>query len=287
MDRLALSFELFPPRRPEEIGKILDVATALNGLDASFISVTYGAGGSSQNRTVDIVRGVAERGCPVAGHLTCAGAPRAVVDGVLEDYRAAGVRRVVILRGDSTDGIGQPYRPHPDGYPYASDLLAAARRNDPDLDISVGCYPETHPEARGLSDEIEILKRKFDAGANRGLTQFFFEPEMFLRYRDAVADAGIEQPIVPGIMLQRNFNGLARMARLCGAYVPQRIARAFDGLDDDIDARDRVTVDIATQLCLTLQAEGVNAFHFYTMNRASLAAEVCRNIAPFKGRRAA
>jgi methylenetetrahydrofolate reductase (NADPH) len=256
-------------------------------LNPAFVSVTYGAGGSTRERTVSLVRGLAGRGeVDVAGHITCVGARREDIDSVLRDYWAAGVRRIVALRGDSPDGIGAPYRPHTDGYAYASDLVAGARAIA-DFNIAVGCYPETHPEARGLQDELDNLKRKVDAGANRAVTQFFFEPEIFLRYRDAVADAGIHIPIVPGVMLQSNFTGLKKMAHLCGAFVPLKIARAYEGLDDDLEARDRVTADIAAQLCERLRREGVGAFHFYTMNRASLVAAVCEKLGLRGNRRAA
>lgn len=286
MPKPAVSFEFFPPKSDEGRNRLNGAQAALSGFDPEFVSVTYGAGGTSQERTLGLVSDLASAGVAVAGHITCAGADREQIDGVLQIYKNAGVRRIVALRGDSPDGIGAPYKPHANGYAYASDLVAGAKAVA-DFDVAVGCYPETHPESRGLHDELDNLKRKFSAGADRAITQFFFEPEVFLRYRDAVADAGIAQPIIPGVMLQSNFNGLEKMARLCGAYVPRPVARAYDGLADDADVRDRVTIELASALCERLVGEGVHAFHFYTMNRSALAAAVCRNLGLDDKRRAA
>ncbi len=286
MAPLALSFEIFPPKSDDGAGKLLETARSLAALGPDFISVTYGAGGSSRDRTLGMVRDLNEKaGAPAAGHITCVGAARDEIDDVLRNYWSSGVRRIVVLRGDPLEGIGAPYRPHSEGYAFASDLIAGARAIA-DFDISVGCYPETHPEARGLQDELDNLKRKFDAGADRALSQFFFEPEIFLRYRDAAADAGLDKPIVPGVMLQSNFAGLSKMARLCGAFVPLKVLRAYDGHDDQ-EARDRITVELTTSICERLREEGVEAFHFYTMNRSSLAADLCRNLGVTKDRRAA
>lgn len=278
MARARFSFEVFPAKTPEGAARLETALGALSALGPDFISVTYGAGGSVRDRTVGLVRLLARRGdTPAAGHITCVGAPRAEVDAVLRDYWEAGVKRIVALRGDSLDGIGAPYAPHPDGYAYASDLIAGAR-DIADFDISVGCYPEAHPEARGLPHEIDNLKRKFDAGADRAISQFFFEPEMFLRFRDAVADAGAAKPVVPGLMLQPNFKGLARMSDLCGAFVPASVRRSYEGLEDDRAGRERVTADLVANICDKLMAEGVRAFHFYTMNSAGLASTVCARL---------
>ncbi len=285
MNQPDVSFELFPPKREDGVEALLKVAKDLAAFDPTFISVTYGAGGSSRERTLGVTAAIAKE-APAAGHITCVGASCKDVDAVLKEYWEAGVRRIVALRGDSLDGIGAPYEPHAEGYAYANDLIAGAKKIA-DFDVSVGCYPETHPDARGLQDELDNLKRKIDAGADRAITQFFFEPEVFLRYRDAAADAGIDKPIVPGIMLQPNFKGLQKMARLCCAFVPLKVSNAYDGLDDDGPARDRVTVDLATQICTRLANEGVDAFHFYTMNKSGIAKEVCRNLGISKDRRAA
>lgn len=272
------SFEVFPAKTPEGEARLDAALRPLSALEPDFVSVTYGAGGSVRDRTIGLVKSIAARGDVLtAGHITCVGATRDEVDAVLRDYWNAGVKRIVALRGDSLSGIGEPYAPHPEGYAFASDLIPGARAIA-DFDISVGCYPEAHPEARGLPHEIENLKRKFDAGADRAISQFFFEPEIFLRFRDAVADAGAKQPVIPGLMLQPNFKGLSRMAALCGAFIPGDVKRKYQGLDDDRSARVAVTADIVTSICERLSSEGVDAFHFYTMNSAGLATQVCQNL---------
>ena len=210
-----------------------------------------------------------------AGHITCVAASKAEVDDVLRGYWNSGVKRIVALRGDPVDGIGARYEPHPEGYAFASDLIEGARKIA-DFDISVGCYPENHPEARGLADEIDNLKRKLDAGADRAITQFFFEPATYLRFRDAAADAGIDKPIVPGVMLQSNFKGLTRMAKMCGAYMPKKFVDLYDGLEDDAETRDLVTAHLVADMCNKLMEDGVKDFHFYTMNRAGLSLSTCR-----------
>ncbi|NDD65116.1 MAG: methylenetetrahydrofolate reductase [NAD(P)H], partial [Acidobacteria bacterium] len=182
---------------------------------------------------------------------------------------------IVALRGDPIAGIGARYEPHPGGYAYASDLVAGAKRIAP-FDVSVGCYPEAHPEAGSLSAEIDNLKRKFDAGADRAITQFFFDPSVFLRFMESVARAGVKAPIIPGIMLQSNFRGLKRMASMCGASIPDRICALYEGLDEDPETRDLVTAHIAADLCNRLAEQGVKEFHFYTMNRPGLSLSTCR-----------
>ncbi len=276
MSDIRYSFELFPPKTPEMEARLWDSVERLSALNPSFVSVTYGAGGSTRERTLGIVERLAKTASlKPAGHITCVGATRAEIDDVLKRYWAAGVRRIVALRGDPPEGAGAKYTPHPDGYAYASDLIAGARAIA-DFDISVGCYPELHPDARDLNAEIDNLKRKFDAGATRAITQFFFYPELFLRFVDAARAAGVTQPIVPGIMLQSNFKGLARMAKMCGTHVPSRIAALYDGLDNDVETRDLITAQLVAELCHKLRGEGVSDFHFYTMNRASLSLATCR-----------
>lgn len=271
-----ISFEFFPPKTAELEARLWDSVARLAPLRPSFMSVTYGAGGSTRERTKDVLsRVAAENAAPAAGHITCVAASRAEVDDVLRGYWEAGVRRIVALRGDPSDGIGARYQPHPEGYAYANDLISGARRIA-DFDVSVGCYPEVHPEAGSLRAEIDNLKRKIDAGANRAITQFFFWPDVFLRFRDAVQAAGVEAPVVPGVMLQSNFKGLRRMAGLCGASIPNRLADLYEGLDDDAETRDLVTAHVAAELCGRLRDEGVEDFHFYTMNRAGLALAACR-----------
>ncbi|MBI1340338.1 methylenetetrahydrofolate reductase [NAD(P)H] [bacterium] len=271
-----VSFEFFPPKTPELEARLWDSVVRLAPLAPHFVSVTYGAGGSTRERTHSIVRRLRrETELEPAAHITCVAATRDQIDEVLRGYLEIGVRRIVALRGDPTAGIGAAYTPHPGGYAYANDLIAGARRIG-DFDISVGCYPEIHPEAGSLAAEIDNLKRKFDAGASRAISQFFFWPDVFLRFRDAVAAAGVTAPIVPGIMLQSNFKGLKRMADLSGTTMPNHIASLYDGLDDDPETRDLVTAHVAADLCRRLQSEGVDQFHFYTMNRAALSLAACR-----------
>ena len=271
-----VSFEFFPPKSPEMEQKLWDSVRRLEPLRPDYVSVTYGAGGSTRERTHDIVRKMAaETSLKPAGHITCVAATKPEIDQVLKDYWDAGVKRIVALRGDPTAGIGTKYAPHPGGYAYANDLITGARRIA-DFDISVGCYPEVHPDASSLKAEVENLKRKFDAGATRAITQFFFYPDVYFKFLDAARDAGIDQPIVPGVMLQSNFKGLKRMADLCGTGIPSRIAELYEGLDNDAETRDLVTAHIAAELCNRLAEQGVDHFHFYTMNRAGLSLSTCR-----------
>ena len=271
-----VSFEFFPPKSPEMEQKLWDSVRRLEPLRPDYVSVTYGAGGSTRERTHDIVRKMAaETSLKPAGHITCVAATKPEIDQVLKDYWDAGVKRMVALRGDPTAGIGTKYAPHPGGYAYANDLITGARKIA-DFDISVGCYPEVHPDAASLKSEVENLKRKFDAGATRAITQFFFYPDVYFKFLDAARDAGIDQPIVPGIMLQSNFKGLKRMADLCGTAIPSRIAELYEGLDNDAETRDLVTAHIAAELCNRLAEQGVDHFHFYTMNRAGLSLSTCR-----------
>lgn len=276
MNAPKVSFEFFPPKTPDMEEKLWDSVRRLEPLRPDYVSVTYGAGGSTRERTHDIVRKMAaETSLKPAGHITCVAATKSEIDQVLKDYWDAGVKRIVALRGDPTAGIGTKYAPHPGGYAYASDLISGARRIG-DFDISVGCYPEVHPDASSLKAEIDNLKRKFDAGATRAITQFFFYPDVYFKFLDAARDAGITQPIVPGIMLQSNFKGLKRMADLCATAIPSRIAELYDGLDNDAETRDLVTAHIAAELCNRLAEQGVDHFHFYTMNRAGLSLSTCR-----------
>lgn len=272
----SVSFEFFPPKSPDMEAKLWDSVKRLEPVNPSYVSVTYGAGGSTRERTHGIVKKMAEETkLNPAGHITCVAATRDEIDQVLRDYWTSGVKRIVALRGDPTAGIGTKYAPHPGGYAYANDLIAGARKIA-DFDISVGCYPEVHPDAPSLKAEIDNLKRKFDAGATRAITQFFFYPDVFFKFLDQARAAGITQPIVPGIMLQSNFKGLQRMADLCNTTIPRRIAELYDGLDNDPETRDLVTAHVAADLCQRLAEQGVDHFHFYTMNRAGLSLSTCR-----------
>lgn len=275
MSQLHVSFEFFPPKTPAMQERLWQSVEKLGPLAPDFVSVTYGAGGSTRARTHETVsRIVRETALPVAAHLTCVAATREEVDGVLEDYWAAGVRHIVALRGDPPGGIGDAYTPHPGGYANAAELAAGAREIAP-FEISVGCYPEKHPDSPSPEADIDMLKRKIDAGATRAITQFFYDNEVFLRYRDRVGAAGIDIPIVPGVMPVTSFKGLKKMAGLCGATIPDRLVRLFQNLDEDPGTRQLIAATVAAEQCLELAEAGVEHFHFYTLNRDDLAFALC------------
>ena len=272
---LAVSFEFFPPKT-EEAEKVLWGSIArLLPLQPRFVSVTYGAGGSTRERTHQTVtRLVRETDVPPAAHLTCVAASRTEVDEVARDYWDAGVRHIVALRGDPTTGIGTTYAPHPEGYAYACDLVGGLKKIG-DFEISVACYPETHPESRSLEADIDILKAKIDAGADRAITQFFFDNDVFERYVERVRRAGIELPIVPGIAPVHSFSAVSNFAKKAGASVPNWLAHRFDGLENDPATRQLVAAAVAAEQVLDLVDRGVDQFHFYTMNRADLVYAIC------------
>lgn len=273
---LRVSFEFFPPKTAKAATRLWDTLSVLEPLQPDFVSVTYGAGGSTRERTLDTVkRMVAETSLRPAAHLTCVDASRMDVDEVADELWEAGVRHVVALRGDPSSGIGTAYQPQADGYPYASDLVRGLMDRH-GFEVSVSAYPERHPESADWNAELDNLRRKVDAGASRAITQFFFSPETFLRFQDRVADAGIELPIVPGLMLQPNFEGLARMSRLCGVEVPDWYAGLFDGLEEDPGTRELLTASLISDLTAELHAHGVRDFHLYTLNSARIAASVSR-----------
>ena len=240
-----------------------------------FVSVTYGAGGATRDRThATVTRIEHETGLRAAAHLTCVAATRAEVDAVARRYWNAGIRHVVALRGDPPKDTGR-YRPHPGGYAFAADLVDGLKRVA-DFEITVAAYPEVHPEARDAAADIDNLKRKLDAGATRAITQYFFEVETYLRYLDRVRAAGIDVPVVPGILPVTNFAQLRRFSAMCGATVPDWMADLFDGLDEDPETRKLVAASIAAEQCRVLQANGVDEFHFYTLNRANLTYAIAR-----------
>ncbi len=269
-----ISFEFFPPKTEKMEEQLWDAVVTLAPLEPRFVSVTYGAGGSTRERTHNTVARIArETSIPAAAHLTCVDASRDEIAEVAGAYWDAGVRHIVALRGDApnSDGI---FVPHPDGYASAADLVEGLRKLHP-FEISVSAYPETHPEAATAQSDIDFLKRKLDAGASRAITQFFFEPETFFRFRDAVAAAGIDAEIVPGIMPVSNFASIVRMSKMTGTAIPAWMAHLFDGLDDHPAARQLVAATIAAEMCRRLYAGGVRDFHFYTLNRAELAYAIC------------
>ena len=271
-----VSFEFFPPKTEALETQLWESIRKLEPLSPSFVSVTYGAGGSTRDRTHrTVARIVEETTLKPAAHLTCVGASRDEIDSVLRDYWSAGVRHIVALRGDPPGGVGTAYAPHPEGYASAIDLVEGAKRIGA-FEISVAVHPEKHPASLTWAHDIENFKRKLDAGATRGISQFFFDADVFLRFRDRLASAGITAPILPGIMPVTNVKGLRKMAEGCGATLPAWLIRLFDGLDDDPDTRRLVTAATTAQLCAQLAAEGVEDFHFYTLNRADLTLAICR-----------
>lgn len=272
-----ISFEFFPPKDEAGEAKLWETLERLAPYAPRFVSVTYGAGGSTRERTSRIVTRIKhDTGLEPAAHLTCVGATREEVDAVARSWWDAGIRHVVALRGDPPAGSGK-YTPHAGGYANAAELTAGLRRVG-DFEISVGAYPESHPDSANAEADLDNLKRKLDAGASRAITQFFFEADTFLRFRDRCAAAGITVPIVPGILPVTNFQKVVEFSAACGATVPGWMAELFAGLDDDPETRQLVAATTASELCLALMAEGVGDFHFYTLNRPQLAAAICRRL---------
>jgi methylenetetrahydrofolate reductase (NADPH) len=274
--RLKVSFEFSPPKTPEAEENLWKCIRRLEPLDPSFVSVTYGAGGSTRERTHRTVKRILEEThLKPAAHLTCVGATRAEVDEVIGDYWAAGIRHIVALRGDPPGSLGGAYVPPEDGYANATELTAAIARIAP-FEVFVGLYPQVHPESPGADFDIDVLKKKVDAGATRAITQFFFDIDAFLRFMEKVRAAGITIPISPGIMPVSNYKGLVKMAGPCGIPVPGWLANLFEGLDDDPETRKLIACSVAAEMCARLEEEGFTDFHFYTLNRADLVYAICR-----------
>jgi methylenetetrahydrofolate reductase (NADPH) len=272
---IRVSFEFFPPKTEEMEQALWEAVTRLAPLEPHFVSVTYGAGGSTRERThATVKRILAETLLTPAAHLTCVAATRTEIDAVIGAYAAAGVRHIVALRGDPPGGAGEKYAPHPGGYRHAADLVAGIKRLA-DLEVSVSAYPEKHPDSPSVAADIDMLKAKVDAGATRAITQFFFENDLYFRYLDRVRAAGIAIPIVPGILPVQNFKTTKTFAARCGASVPTWLAERFDGLDDDAATRKLIAAAVAAEQVLDLVDHGVTDFHFYTMNRADLVYAIC------------
>lgn len=270
----AVSFEFFPPSTERRAERLWTAVERLGPLAPRFVSVTYGAGGSTRRRTFEtIARIAAETRLTPAAHLTCIGDTRDGIAETARKYWGAGIRHVVALRGDPPQGTAR-FAAHPRGYRNAAELVAGLKRVA-DFEISVAAYPEGHPEARNAAADLDNLKRKLDAGANRAITQFFFGAERYLRFRDAAAAAGIRAPIVPGILPVTNVARMMDFAARCGATVPGWLASQFEGLDDDPDTRRLIAGWIAIEQCRALVAHGVREFHFYTLNRAELTRAIC------------
>ncbi len=271
-----ISFEFFPPKTEKMNAGLWKSIQKLENLNPDFVSVTYGAGGSTRERTHQTVARIAkESTLNVAAHLTCVGTDKAEIDEIARGYWQAGVRHIVALRGDPVGGLGAPYRPHKNGYAYGSDLVEGLK-NVADFDISVSAYPELHPESLNWDDELDNLKRKIDAGATRAITQFFFSADTFMRYQDKALSAGIKIPIIPGLMLQPNYRGLCRISKLCYISIPDWYHNLFEPLDDDPETRLLLTASTAADLAAQLRARGVEHFHFYTLNKADLAYSTCQ-----------
>ncbi len=266
---IRVSFEFFPPRTDKMESDLWAAIERLEPLGPAFVSVTYGAGGSTRDRTHNTVcRIIGETSLVAAAHLTCVAATREEVDDVARRYWDAGVRHIVALRGDPPDDEAH-YRPHPGGYQYAADQVAGLKRVA-EFEISVAAYPETHPEAAGPEADLDNLKRKIDAGASRAITQYFFDVDVFFRFIDRARAAGVDVPIVPGILPVTNFAQVARFSAACGTSVPQWMGDLFETLDDDPETRKLVAATVAGEQCRRLRAGGVDEFHFYTLNRADL-----------------
>ncbi|WP_395666056.1 methylenetetrahydrofolate reductase [NAD(P)H] [Methylocella sp.] len=272
---ICVSFEFFPPKTVAMEALLWESINRLAPLGPSFMSVTYGAGGSTRERTHQTVARLAKEGMVrPAAHLTCVGASRAEIDRIVQGYWDAGVRHIVALRGDPAAGLGAPFEPHPQGYENSCDLVAGIRRVG-DFEISVSAYPERHPESRSLDADVAFLRAKQEAGATRAITQFFFENEIYLRFVERARAAGVTIPIVPGIMPMQNFKQTAGFAKKAGASVPKWLADRFDGLDDDLETRRLVAATVAAEQVLGLVDHGVRDFHFYTNNRADLVYAIC------------
>jgi methylenetetrahydrofolate reductase (NADPH) len=271
---IAVSFEFFPPKTEKMEQNLWESITTLEPLQPRFVSVTYGAGGSTRERThATVERILGETALTPAAHLTCVGATRDEIDAIARDYWELGVRHIVALRGDPPEP-GTPFSAHPEGYANAAELVAGLKAIAP-FDISIAAYPEAHPDSATRQADLDNLKRKVDAGADRAITQFFFSADCFLRFQDAVADAGMDIEVVPGILPVSNVAQTRRFAEACGASIPDWLNGLFEGLDDLPAARQLIAATVAAELCGQLYAGGVRHFHFYTLNRAELSYAIC------------
>ena len=269
----SISFEFFPPKSAETEAKLWDVVNELSVIGPDFVSITYGAGGSTRDRTHKCVKHIVSKtDLKPAAHLTCVAASKSEVDEVIEDYENAGVKHIVALRGDMPDMAA--FSPHPDGYSGSVELVESlAKRGG--FDITVSAYPEKHPESDNMQTDIDLLKAKIDAGATRAITQFVFDTEQYYRFRDLLADNKINIPVIPGIMPTTNFKGVLRMSEACGASVPEWMKNKFDGLDEDLESRRALAIEIAIDQCRDLINSGFENLHFYTLNQATVTKAVC------------
>lgn len=272
---IKVSFEFFPPKTPEMEKTLWASIARLAPLHPRFVSVTYGAGGSTRERTHGtIARMVRETSLTPAAHLTCVGATKEETDEVVRDYWDIGVRHIVALRGDPVTGAGTKYEPHPGGYEGSAELIEGIKKIG-NFEVSVSAYPEKHPDSASMEAELDLLQRKVDAGANRAITQFFFGNDLYFRFLDRVRARGIDIPIVPGIIPVLNFAQVKKFAEVCGAHVPNALAERFAGLENDAETRKLVAATVAAEQVNDLRQRGVNEFHFYTLNRSELVFAIC------------
>lgn len=273
---IRVSFEFFPPKAGDGEDSFWAAVRKLEGINPDFVSVTYGAGGTTRDRTLATLRRITgETGLKAAGHLTCVGASRAEVDEVVRAYAAAGVNHIVALRGDPPGGVGTKFSPHPQGYQNAADLVRGIRALG-NFDVSVSAYPERHPDSVSIEEDLAFMADKAEHGATRALSQFFFHNAFFLRLRDRIAARGIRINLVPGILPITNFVRVKDFAARCGAHIPPDLERRFAGLDNDTETRNLVAAMVAAEQVHALAREGVTDFHFYTLNRSELVYAICR-----------
>jgi methylenetetrahydrofolate reductase (NADPH) len=271
----AVSFEFFPPKTVAQVAMLEDAVARLARFQPRYVSVTYGAGGTTQERSRGTVRRMLDRGLQTAAHITCAGASRDALAETVAWFRTNGVERFVALRGDPPGGLLEPYVPHPSGFQDTADLVDALKRGGA-VEVSVSAYPERHPQSLDWATEIDVLKRKVDAGADRAITQFFFDNDLYDSYVERVRGAGVSVPVVPGVMPIHRFASVCNFASRCGATIPASLARRFDGLNPDSETHGLVAAAVAAEQMSDLMARGVDAFHIYTLNRAELSEAVCR-----------
>ena len=274
---MKLSFEFFPPKTAEMEAKLWESIKNLEPLKPSFVSVTYGAGGTTREKTHEIVKRIAdETTLKPAAHLTCVNATQEEINEIAKTYWQSGIKHIVALRGDPPNCEGE-YVPYPGGYQYAADLVKGLKKIA-DFEISVAAYPEKHPAAKSAEDDLKHLKEKIDAGADRAITQFFFNTDDYFRFVEKARKIGIKAPIVPGILPVSNFAQAEKFAKMCGANIPEAMAKKFTGLDEKTEERNKVSIELATDLCRKLEAGGVEQLHFYTLNRSDLVSAICKNL---------
>lgn len=279
---LSISFEVFPPKSADALQGLRATVTRLGEVSPAFVSVTYGAGGSDRERSFAAIDAVRSAGLDVAGHLTCVGQARSEVDVVIDRYATLGVTQIVALRGDPPTGAGTPYQPHADGYQRTADLVHSIKQRS-GFEVAVSAYPERHPQSPNDDHDLDVLAEKCEAGADKAITQMFFDNAHYFRFRDRARSRGVAVPIVPGIFPIHSFPAVARFADRCGASIPARIADRFAGLDDDIETTHKIATEVATEQIIELAANGVDEVHLYTLNRADLAVAVCQHLGVSSG----